>query len=257
MGHIREYDEFIRKLIKRIPQVIKSIEIEKVDTKSGDRDLVTAVDKGLEEFLRTKILERFPDHEILGEETYDPEAEYSTKNLWVIDPIDGTTNFVKQRNDFCTIISYFENGKAMLTYIYEVMKDDLYHGIRNEGVFLNGVKLPKPKNIGLGEAILTTDIRRLYMYRNELFDIVARESFAVRSIGTSGLEGTRVATGRTGGYVNYTGGPWDYSPFFLFSRELGLVFKTLNGEDLEINSGYTNFILCTERVYKELILDRK
>ncbi|MFB0972765.1 MAG: inositol monophosphatase family protein, partial [Neofamilia sp.] len=139
-------DKYIQEIIRTIPDVIRGIEIVDIEQKSGERDLVTEVDKGVEEFLRKKILDEFPDHEVMGEETYDTSLEYNTKNLWVIDPIDGTANFVKQRNDFCTIVSYFEDGEPMLTYIYEVTKDDLYHGMSGEGVYLNGEKLPKIEN---------------------------------------------------------------------------------------------------------------
>ena len=253
MEHIRGYDKYIQEIIRTIPDVIRGIEIVDIEQKSGERDLVTEVDKGVEEFLRKKILDEFPDHEVMGEETYDTSLEYNTKNLWVIDPIDGTANFVKQRNDFCTIVSYFEDGEPMLTYIYEVTKDDLYHGMSGEGVYLNGEKLPKIENKSLFESMIGTDIRRMYLHMSELFKKIVNESFATRSVGTSGLEGSRVVSGRLGGYINYYGGPWDYSPFFLFAKEMGLVFKTLEGNDLEINSGYSNFILCTEKVYEELI----
>ena len=257
MEHIKQLDKYIQEIIRTIPDVIRGIEIVDIEQKSGERDLVTEVDKGVEEFLKEKILEKFPDHEVLGEETYDVDAQYDTKNLWVIDPIDGTANFVKQRNDFCTIISYFEDGEPMLTYIYEVTKDDLYHGMKDKGIFLNGEKLPKIENKSLFESMISTDIRRMYLHMPKLFEKIIKESFATRSVGTSGLEGSRVVSGRLGGYINYYGGPWDYSPFFLFSKEMGLVFKTLEGKNLEINSGYSNFILCTEKVYKELIENEK
>ncbi len=253
MKRIEEYDEYIQKIIRDIPEVIKSIEIIDIVQKTGRRDLVTDVDKGIEEYLTKKILERFPNHEILGEETYKEEEKYNTKNLWVIDPIDGTTNFVKQRNDFCTIVSYFENGEPMLTYIYEVTKDDLYHGMTGEGIFLNGQKLEKPKDLSIEDVLVSTDIRRMFLHRPDLFNKIVDKSFGTRSVGTCGLEGSRVVSGRLGAYVNYRGGPWDYSPFFLFSKEMDLVFKTLDGEDLEIDSGYTNFILCTKQIYKELL----
>ncbi len=257
MERIKEYDEFIQDVIRKIPEVINKIEIVDIIQKTGKRDLVTDVDKGIEEYLTSKILERFPDHEILGEETYEIDKNYNTNNLWVIDPIDGTTNFVKQRNDFCTIVSYFENGEPMLTYIYEVTKDDLYHGMAGEGIFLNGVKLEKPKNLSIEDTLVSTDIRRMYLHKPDLFNKIVEKSFGTRSVGTCGLEGSRVVSSRLGAYINYRGGPWDYSPFFLFAKEMDLVFKTLDGEDLEINSGYTNFILSSKQIYKELLEENK
>ncbi|MDO5028677.1 MAG: inositol monophosphatase family protein [Bacillota bacterium] len=250
MERIKEYDRFIKTLLKEIPKLIETIDMGPVENKTGIRDLVTEVDRGIEKFLTEKILEKFPDHQILGEETYDPEKTYDLKNLWVIDPIDGTTNFVKQRNDFCTLIAYFEDGQPILSYIYEVDKDDLYWAMAGDRVYLNDQPLEKPKDLALSQSIISTDIRRMNGNRPELFQGLLMESFGMRSVGTSGLDGSRVIAGRFGGYLNYRGGPWDFAPFFLMADLLDLVFVNLKGEKLDL-SDYSDYIIANKKVYDD------
>lgn len=252
LEYLIEYDKYIKGILKEIPFLISETKLGDILEKSGERDLVTEVDKKVEKYITDKILEKFPDHEVLGEETYDINKKYDDENLWIIDPIDGTTNFIKQSYDYCTIISYFEKGKPQLAYIYDIQKGDLYHCIRGNGVYLNKDKLKKPENKGLKESLISTDIRRMYRERNDLFDRIVEKSFGTRSVGTSGLDGARVLTGKFGGYLNYTGGIWDYAQFILMAEELDLVLMNLEGEKLGID-GYTGYILSTKKVFEELI----
>lgn len=250
MERLKEIDAFVKDLIKNIPGLIAGTRIEKIENKSSERDLVTEADKAVETYLTKKILERFPGHEILGEETYNPDRKYNKGNLWVIDPIDGTTNFVKQRDDYCTIICYFENGNPLLAYIYEIGKDDLYWAVSGDGVYLNDKRLEEPDNKSLRESIVSTDIRRMFRNRNDLFNKMVNESFGMRSVGTSGLDGSRVLSGRFGAYLNYSGGPWDFAPFFLMGQLLDLVFVKLNGDEVSLD-GYSDYIICTKKVYED------
>lgn len=258
MEHLKEYDKFIKSLLKEIPFILAEVKLAsiydglEIKEKSGNRDLVSEADIRVEEFLIKNISERFPEHEILGEESYDINKNYDDTNLWIIDPIDGTTNFLKQGSDFCTIISYFENGKPLLGYIYDVTRGDLYHSMKGNGVYLNQDKLEIPENKGLSESLISTDIRRMYREKNDLFDRIVEKSFGTRSVGTSGLDGARVLAGKFGGYLNHTGGIWDYAQFILMAEELDLVLANLEGEKLGID-GYTGYILATKKVFEELI----
>lgn len=251
MQKLKDIDRAVQELLRTLPEVIRSFNIESVEEKTNERDLVTVADRGVEAYLTDRILKLFPDHQILGEESYEPEKDYSADRLWVIDPIDGTTNFVKQGCNFCTLLAYFEDGRPLLSYIYEPMEDRMVHAIADQGVFLNGKAIAKAKNLPMAQSLVSTDIRRMYRNNPDLFDRLVNESFAMRSVGTSGLDGCRVIEGRYGGYINYQGGPWDFAPFFLMAKELDLVFLTLDGREMNLN-GYSNFILCNQQFYQDL-----
>lgn len=252
MEHLNQYDAYIQEVIKEIPEIIKETSNLNVLTKSSERDLVTEVDKAVERFLTKKINEQWPTHVLLGEETYQKDREYDTANLWVIDPIDGTTNFVKQRDGFCTIISYFESGTPMLTYIYEIQTDTLYHAMKDCGVFVNGQKIESVIDLHAKDALISLDTRRIYLNMPALLEKVIDTAFDIRNHGAAGLESARVISGKLGAFICYSGGPWDYSPLFLLSKELDLVFVTLDGNPLHINDGYSGFVFCTKHVYHEL-----
>ncbi len=255
MENLKELDRFIKSSFRKVSKIIDKIEY-KVENKTNERDLVTEVDREMERLITEAIKSRFPDHTILGEETYNPEKDYSSDNLWVIDPIDGTTNFVKQFYDFSTLLAYFENGEPMLSYIYDIKKDELYSAMKGEGVYKNDEKIETPENLGLNETLISVDIRRTYQYMPELFGKLVMEGFGMRSVGGSGLDGIRVIEGRFGAYMNFSGGPWDFAPYYLFCDELGLVFKNLDGETPSL-SGYSNYIIATSKVYEDFkkILD--
>lgn len=219
-------------------------------TKKNYRDLVTVVDKNVEKYLREQIMEHFPEAEIIGEESSDGAYETSADLVWLIDPIDGTANFVKQREDYCVMIACFEREVPVLAYIYNVYRDELTSAIRGNGVFVNDRKLERPENIGMKDAMISADIRR--MSETELCRTLIEKSFDLRYIGSAGLDAAKVASGCFGGYFSpMAGGPWDFAPFILMAEELGLHLSTWSGEKLSIHKT-TSFVLCTEQIYDDV-----
>lgn len=221
-----------------------------VSTKKNERDLVTSVDKAVERFLRDKIMSCFSQIEIIGEEEVQADYKISGERVWTIDPIDGTANFVKQKEDFCILLAYFENNQPQLSYIYNVCKDEILYAIRGEGVFFNGQKLDKPDNISIKDALFSTDIRKIV--NTELYDYLEKNCFDFRYIGCAGLEAVKVATGHFGAYMlPAPGGVWDYAPMLLLAEELDLHLSTWKGEPLSLDKS-TGFIFCTPKIYEEV-----
>lgn len=251
MEKLVEYDQWIKKILVGIPNLIDSLEINEVETKSGERDLVTIADRKVETYLTENILNKFPDHAILGEESYEEDKIYDRCNLWVIDPIDGTTNFVKQGENFATMITFFHKGEPCLAYIYDIKKGSLLSSIRGHGVYLDGKKLEVFIDLSLKESLISTNIRRISKAYPKFFHGLVESSFGIRAFGSAGIDGWRVAAGKLGAYINYRGGPWDYAPFLLIAKELGLVLKDLNSEDIKLE-GYSSFILAHPKVYEDM-----
>ena len=114
-----------------------------VHTKSNPNDLVTDIDRETEKFLIKKIKTVFPEHSILGEEGYGNKPENLSGVVWMIDPIDGTINFVHQQRNFAISIGIYENGKGKIGLIYDVVHDELYHAVSGNGAYMNETKLEK------------------------------------------------------------------------------------------------------------------
>lgn len=113
--------------------------------KSNPGDLVTEADKETEEFLVSKIQEKYPEHGIISEERVgeiNPGAEYT----WVIDPIDGTRNFANHVAYWCVMVGVTKNGKPYLGAIYDAMNDELFFAEAGKGAFLNGALIKVSKN---------------------------------------------------------------------------------------------------------------
>lgn len=253
---LEEIKGYVEEWICRIRQIPSEIEEVRVDRKSSYRDLVTQVDRTLENSFREHIKARYPEHEILGEESYQAGRSYADRHLWVIDPIDGTTNFVKQKDDYCCILSYFEEGICQLGYVYDFKSEILYSARRGEGVFQNGRRLIKPADRSLRDSLVSMDIRRLQETDSDLFNYLVKNAFSVRVIGSGGLDGMRVITGKLGAYVHVKGGVWDYSPFFLMAEELGLCFTDFDGKKPS-HTSYSSFILANPSLHRELMEFRR
>ena len=112
-----------------------------IETKSNPNDLVTNVDKATENYIYDAILRSYPDHRVIGEEGHGHHMEDVNGVVWVVDPIDGTLNFVHQQEGFAISIGIYRDGKPYAGLVYDVMKDVLYHAKVGEGAFENNHEL--------------------------------------------------------------------------------------------------------------------
>ncbi len=247
-----ELHEYISNVLRQIPSILESIENLEISNKASYRDLVTVADKKIEKYLKESILKKCPNHQFLGEESFEKGKDYYAEDLWIIDPIDGTTNFVKQGENFCTMLSYFKDDEPMLAYVYDIKKDILYSSIKGYGVYQNNKKLEKPKDKSLKDSLISTDIRRMQKNQPEFFDFLVQNAFSVRVLGSSGLDGINVITGKLGGYIHYYAGAWDFSPFFLMASEMGLSFTDFSGKTLR-HTNPSSFIIACPSLHSEVI----
>src|SRR5690625_3880019 len=163
-----------------------------IDTKSNPHDLVTETDKLTEKFFANRIKEMYPHHLLLGEEGYGDEVSSLDGTVWIIDPIDGTMNFVHLKKDFAISVGIFHNGIGEIGFIYDVMADVLYSAIRGEGAYKNDVKLAQLNdNVQLGKSIFAFNHNLLCT--SQQFDRGVMEDFlnnirSARIIGAAALD---------------------------------------------------------------------
>lgn len=220
-----------------------------VDEKSGRKDLVTTVDKSNEKKIVTKLRELDPAAQILGEEGFGDQIKATTGRVWLIDPIDGTMNFVMQQNNFAIMISLYEDGVGVLGYIMDVMNQKLYHGGPN-GVFVNDEPLTAPANLHLRDALIGIS-GPLLIDDNYNMQTIARQSRGPRMYGSAGIEFAKVLTGELIGYISYLR-PWDFAAGKILAEALNLQVKTIDGRPLSMLS--SNVVLvATERASEEII----
>ena len=229
-----------------------------VDTKSNPNDLVTTMDKQTESFFADKIKNTYPDHFILSEEGFGDNLQTLDGIVWIIDPIDGTMNFVHQKRNFAISVGIYQDGIGEIGLIYDVMADVLYHARRNDGAFKNEEKLvPLKPTVKLEDAILS--LNHFWLCENRLVDEAVMQQLVktvrgTRTYGSAALEFAFVAEGILDGYLTMTLSPWDVAAGMVIVNEVGGVTSNIDGEPLNMlkrNSVYT----CNPVIQKVMIND--
>jgi myo-inositol-1(or 4)-monophosphatase len=189
----------------------------------GEVDLVTEVDRRCEELIVTELKGAFPDHSFLAEEnTY---ASGSSAYQWIVDPLDGTTNFAHGFPWFCVSIALEHQGELLIGVIYHCMMDEMFSAVRGEGAYLNGKRIQVSKREPLRRSLLATGFPYDRTRDNEnnfenfvSFQLSAR---AVRRAGAAALDLAYVAAGRLDGYWECKLKPWDVAAGSLLVAEAG------------------------------------
>lgn len=243
---IRSWMEEAAAMIKESFKTTLTIEI-----KSDRNDLVTNMDKKIEQFLIEKIRSNFPDDRILGEEGYGDKIEDLVGRVWIIDPIDGTLNFVKQQANFAIMIGVYQDGEGRMGYIYDVMAGEFYWAIAGEGAYLNGNPLPKVADIELREGLVALSSGVFSSDKYKAKEIV-RGSSGLRMVGSAGIETVHVAAGRLVAYITHRLQPWDMAAGKVIAEELGLVYTQINGEPVDLLQQNAT-IIATPTAHKEIL----
>ncbi|MET3698140.1 myo-inositol-1(or 4)-monophosphatase [Bacillus oleivorans] len=208
-----------------------------IETKSDANDLVTNIDKDTEKFFIEKIKQYNLEFKIMGEEGFGDRIVSLDGVIWILDPIDGTMNFVHQKRNFAISLAVYENGEGRLGIIYDVMADDFYHVIPGSGAFLNDIRLNTLKDVTLEKAII--GLNATWITPNKRIDYqilspLVKTVRGTRSYGAAAIELAYVATGRLDGYITMRLNPWDYAAGKLLIEEVGGKTSNLKGEPLSL-----------------------
>lgn len=221
-----------------------------VEEKSSRHDLVTNVDRETEKFLVDKIRYFYPEDLILGEEGLGDKISNTSGRIWIIDPIDGTLNFVKQQENFCIMIGIFEDNQPILGFIYDVIKDEFAYGGEETGVFLNGERVNAIENVGLSEGLIGINsgmFAKNYLGAQE----IGFKAVGIRMLGCAGLDFLNIIRGKQNGYISHLA-PWDFAAGVALGKPLGLEFSKFDGSAYNILDGRQYFIVATRKTYQDI-----
>jgi len=216
--------------------------IEKVSYKGRD-NIVTDVDKKAETIILKDILKVFPGHSILSEECAPRIGR--TPYKWIIDPLDGTTNFAHAFPFFCVSIALEEMGRVIVGVVYDPMRDELFSAERGKGAFLNGSRIAVSKKRLLIDSLLATGFS--YGLRRKdrnvaFFKEMLMRSLAIRRAGSAAIDLCYVACGRFDGFWEMDLHPWDSAAGKLIVEEAGGTVTRFNGNSY---TPYDRDILAT------------
>jgi myo-inositol-1(or 4)-monophosphatase len=219
----------------------------------GAVNLVTDVDLASEELIVTRILEAFPTHSILAEERHKNVPSRSV--TWVIDPLDGTTNYAHGYPVFSVSIGLEISGEVEWGAVFDPVRKELYAARRGSGAECNGVSLRVSKVQSLGASLLATgfpyDIRTSEQNNLDNFCTFALRSQGVRRSGSAALDLCHVACGRLDGFWELKLNPWDCAAGYLMVREAGGAVTNFSGRSGSIYEG--EVIASNGRIHEEMV----
>ena len=227
-----------------------------IERKSSPTDLVTRLDKEVQNFLVDKIRSRYPDDQFCAEEGC-LRASVGHGSVWVIDPIDGTNNFVAQGEDFAVMLAYFEDGVGKFGIIYDVMKGDCYHGGGDFPPCCNDELLPLFKKKPLREFLVAGNAGMLETNAWGVAEL-ANASLGVRIYGSAAISFSKILSGQLLTYISYLQ-PWDYAAASIIGESLGYQIVTLTGDPVDFQTRQQIMMVPTDKLaeIQSYIYERK
>jgi myo-inositol-1(or 4)-monophosphatase len=204
----------------------------------GEVDLVTELDERSEKAIADIIRSRFPHHRILAEE--GSVGGDDQRHRWIVDPLDGTTNYAHGLPFFCVSIAYEQDGRVEVGAIYDPLRDEMFLAQRGRGVSLNGRRLAVSTTDVLLSCLLATGFpydRTLLPRAMRYFEVLSRKSRAVRRLGSAALDAAYVAAGRLDCYWETIVSPWDVAAGWLMVAEAGGRVTDLAGAPFSFERG--------------------
>jgi myo-inositol-1(or 4)-monophosphatase len=235
-------------------QILKSADHNRVaDFKQNETDLVTEYDRKSEANIVSHLQAAFPDHAIRGEEgtRLNSGAEYE----WLIDPLDGTTNFAHGLPIFSVVLCLLQNGDPIVGVIYDPSRDELFTATHGGGAFLQDRRLHVSNRQPLSRALLVTgfpyDVRTNPDNNLDRFAQFAVRSRAVRRLGSAAIDLAYVAAGRLDGYWEGRLSPWDVAAGALLVREAG--GRVTNYADEAVPVPDTGLVASNGIIHQEML----
>ncbi|HSW55771.1 MAG TPA: inositol monophosphatase family protein [Ignavibacteriaceae bacterium] len=225
-----------------------------IEFKTNELNLVTETDKASEKLITDFIKKKYPLHGILAEE--GSEANRSSEYLWVVDPLDGTTNFAHGLPIFAVSIGVQKNGETIAGVVYDVMRDVVFSAEKNSGSFENGKRINVSKNDNLGHSMLVTgfpyDVKQNPDKAYERFITFLKKARAIRRLGSAAIDFCYAANGVFDGFWEVSLHPWDICAGKLIVEEAGGIVTDFDGNEIDINS---KRILATNGVIHQKMID--
>lgn len=226
-----------------------------IETKSNPNDLVTNMDKATEKFLFDRIQSMYKDHRIIGEEGSGKDIENLDGVIWIIDPIDGTLNFVHQQENFAISIGIFIDGKKYAGVVYDVMRDVLFEARAGHGAYRNGKKLAMLTDTPLKTSIISMNPNWLTKdFTRDIYVPLVKDSRSARSYGSAALDFAYVASNKINAYVTLRLHPWDFAGGLIIVEEVGGIVTNQLGEPLNLLTA-NSIVVGNKGLHQEIMQD--
>ncbi len=219
-------------------------------------DLVSEADVNAEQAVIRVIHQAFPEHAILGEESAT-DTDPNSPALWVIDPLDGTTNFLHDVPHFAVSIGYFEYGQPVCGVVWNPAREDMYSALKGQGATFNGRPIRVSSTDRLDLSLIGTGFSvvrdaKLGATLGAIEDLFGLNIHCIRRFGSAALDLCQVASGLYGAYFEYQLSAWDFAAGMLIVQEAGGKVTNGRGEPLTLTK---SSILASNRLLHPPMLE--
>lgn len=269
MEELRKMERLAMEAARCAGEIIREFHGKKVDTqsKASVQDLVTEYDSRCEVLILDRISTAYPSHKLVGEESWDKDTGFDFKKdeiYWIVDPIDGTTNFVHGYPSPTVSIGVTKGTERLVGVVYNPITDEMYSAVKGGGAFMNGVALKVSSETMLNQALVVIEYgssRDPVVVEDQLHKVrgllLKGQVQGVRTAGGCALNICNVASGRSDAYfeglsIEFGPKPWDMSAALVILEEAGGVCFDVNGSSLDFTSGRV-LVAGTEALAKQLI----
>ena len=218
-------------------------------------DFVTEVDQAAEASIIETLLTAYPGHGILAEESGSEHGAKDSEFVWIIDPLDGTTNFIHGFPVYCVSIALAVRGKVEQAVVYDPTRNDIFAATKGRGAYMNDRRIRVAKRTRLQECLISTGFPyrpgdRLKSYLNMLGEVMS-QCAGVRRPGAAALDLAYVAAGFSDGFFESGLKPWDVAAGSLLVTEAGGLIGNYTGESEFLDAG--ECVAANPRVYGQMI----
>ncbi len=238
--------------------IMESLGLAKISKKKGKTNLVTETDLKSEKIIKELIQSNFKNHQIMAEES-DDIYKSDSKYLWIIDPLDGTTNFVHGYPSFSVSIALYKDNGPYIAAVLEMPNLKLYTAQKNKGAFCEGRQILSSATTKLEDTLLVTGFG--YEHGNnwnknmKLFKHFTDITQGVRRLGAASIDICHVASGLVDGFWEYDLKPWDTAAGILIAQEAGCLISDINGNPYDLNS--QSIVITNKHIKNEFLQEVK
>ncbi len=230
------------------------LDILKINTKSPN-DFVTEVDQAAENAIIEILLQAYPDHGILAEESGREHGAKHSEFVWIIDPLDGTTNFIHGLPMYCVSIALAHRGVVQQAVVYDPTRNDLFYATKGRGAFLNDRRLRVSKRTRMSDALIGTGFpfRRGDNFKRylKMFEEIMPLCAGLRRPGAAALDLCYVAAGYYDAFFETGLNPWDVAAGSLIITEAGGLIGNFTGESDFMNQ--REVLAGSPKIYGQLV----
>lgn len=242
-------------VVKSVGSNLKDIHVKgsSVSSKEGHSNFVTKYDKLTQDALEKAFKEHWPEYKFIAEEQ-DEDQALSDEPTFIVDPIDGTNNFMFAIPISAISVALVEKQETVQAVIYNFFTDDLYYAEKGKGAYLNGERL-KVSDLPMSESLFGLGTSPYYPETLDSVAILLKQliplTVDIRRLGSSAIDLPYVAAGKFGGFCELRLQVWDFAAAMLICKEAGAIISDLEQNEIDLAAGPSDIIVASPRVYKE------